>query len=74
MPNATGLVSFPFVVHMLGMRLLLNILLFIQLGMHACLEEREGMGMGVGREYRMAGKFGGEFNLAVWRIMNAPPN
>ena len=24
--------------------------------------------------YRMAGKFGGEFNLAVWRIMNAPPN
>ena len=26
------------------------------------------------RHYRMAGKFGGEFKLAVWRIMNAPPN
>ena len=25
-------------------------------------------------KYRMAGKFGGEFNLAVWWIMNAPPN
>ena len=24
--------------------------------------------------YRMGGKFGGEFNLAVWRIMNALPN
>ena len=23
--------------------------------------------------YRMARKFGGEFNLTVWRIMNAPP-
>ena len=27
-----------------------------------------------GDGYHMAGKFGGEFNLAVWRIMNAPPN
>ena len=24
--------------------------------------------------YHMAGKFGGEFNLVVWRIMNTPPN
>ena len=24
--------------------------------------------------YRIAGKFGGEFNLAVWRLARAPPN
>ena len=24
--------------------------------------------------YRMAGKFGGEFNLVVWRLKHEPPN
>ena len=25
-------------------------------------------------KYRIAEKFGGEFNLAVWRLARAPPN
>ena len=24
--------------------------------------------------YRIAGKFGGDFNLALWRIVRTPPN
>ena len=31
--------------------------------------------LGEGKKlYRIAGKFGGEFNLAAWRLARAPPN
>ena len=32
------------------------------------------MGFFTKAEYRIAGKFGGDFNLAVWRIARASPN